>query len=181
MVKKSPGMVHASRVLIQITGLYTHGISCFFLHPVPPPSNHYIPLSITFPGSKNVTHIYTNMRTCSCLPSLPAPRVFPPLKLMLLKNGGSKVWEKPQYLSLPKGVWRCCPYTTNQRIHFSPNTWKDVENLTKSQSCFLLNGGRPKCTHSDPCFFLGLASWSKASQCHDLQIPLLDLVTFLLL
>lgn len=63
MVKKNPGMVHASPVLIQITGLYTHGISCFFLHPVPPPSNHYIHLSITFPGSKNVTHIYTNVRT----------------------------------------------------------------------------------------------------------------------
>lgn len=41
-----------------------------------------------------------------------------------------------------------------------------METLTKSQSCFLLNGGRPKYTHTDPWFFLGLASLSKASQCH---------------
>lgn len=72
------------------------------------------------------------------------------------------------------------PLTKKNHTIFSPNAWKDLDNLTKSPSCFLLSGGRPKHTHTQTSGSgLALASFSKASQPHDLQIQLVGLIILL--
>lgn len=151
-----------------------------------PSSSYYIHRRSPSPIPNNVTHIHMNAHTYVHLSLLPAPPwEFPSLHFMLNRTLLQRLEENQNafhYHRVCEGVI-IIPLTKKKKTKhtiFSPNAWKDLDNLTKSPSCFLLSGGRPKHTYTQTSGSgLALASFSKASQPHDLQIQLLGLIILL--